>query len=156
MGSSNRTMVLVIGLGLGATYLTAPPAYAQSDHNACALVTQEQVSSAAGAAVGAGQPIGTTGCQWSTDPTAKSGRVMVTLSILGEKWFTKDSSTPGIKKKPVSGIADDAYFATLGDLTSLFVKKGRSTLQVRVYGLQDTAKQEVIETSVAKDALARW
>ncbi len=115
------------------------------------------MSSAAGARVGAGQSIGTTGCQWSTadDPNSKAGRVMVTLSIWDEKMFPK-GSRPGITRKSVGGIGDDAAFETLGDLTVLFVKKGHSTLQLRVYGLHDTSRQEQIEISVAKDALARW
>lgn len=152
---SKQAVVLVAGVGLGLTMLVSPPAYAQSVRNACAVVTQEQVTSAAGAAVGAGQPIAATGCSWSTDPKASAGRMMITLSIWGEKWFTK-SSLPGVQRKDVGGIGDDAYFATLGDMTSLFVKKGKSTLQVRVYGIHDVAKQEAIERSIAKDALARW
>lgn len=152
---SKHAMVLVVGVMCGLTVLATPPADAQSAREACALVTQAQVTSAAGATVGAGQPIGTTGCQWSTDPKAKAGRVMITLSIWDEKRFPK-GSTPGLTMKPVSGIGDDAVFYTLGDLTSLFVKKGKSTLQLRVYGLHDTTKQQEIEKSVAKDALARW
>ena len=153
---SKHALVLVVEVVCGFAVLTAAPADAQSVRDACTLVTQAQVTSAVGARVDIGQPIGKTGCQWSTDPKAKTGHMMITLSIWDEnKWFSK-KSTPGIPMKPVSGIGDDAYFATLGDLTSLFVKKGKSTLDIRVYGLHDTAKQEEIERSVAKDALARW
>lgn len=136
------------------TVLAADPAYGQPARKPCGLVTEAEVSSAVGTNVNAGQPINTTGCQWST-LDAKAGHVMVTLSIWDEKWFPKGSS-PGISKKSVGGIGDAAVFQTLGDLTSLFVKKGKSTLQLRVYGLHDTAKQEQIETEVAKVALARW
>jgi hypothetical protein len=153
--ASKHAMILVVVVVCGLTVLAAPPADAESGRDACALVTQAQVTSAAGATFGAGQPIGTTGCQWSTDPKAKAGRVTVTLSIWEEKFFPK-KSTPGITIKPVSGIGDDAVSSTLGDLASLFVKKGKSTLMLRVYGLHDTAKQEQIERSVAEAALARW
>lgn len=155
--SSKHAMVLVVGVVCTLAVMGARPAYAQSARDPCALVSQAQVTSAAGAKVATGQPIGTTGCSWSStdDPKSKAGRVVITLSIWAEKWFSK-KSTPGITMKPVSGIGDDAYFATLGDLTSLFVKKGKSTLQVRVYGLHDTTRQEEIESSVAKAALARW
>jgi hypothetical protein len=153
--TSRHPLLLVSGFVCGLNVLAPSGADAQSGHDACALVTQAQVTSAVGATVGAGQPINNTGCQWSTDPAGTTGHVMITLSIWGEKWFSK-KPTPGIPMKPVSGIGDDAYFATLGDLTSLFVKKGKSTLQLRVYGLHDTAKQELIERSVARDALARF
>jgi len=152
---SKQAVVLVAGAGLALVVLASRPADAQSAHDACALVTQAQVASAAGAAVGAGQPIGTTGCSWSADPRAGAGRIMITLSIWGEKWFSR-KSTPGVQRKDVAGIGDDAYSAALGDLTSLFVKKGTSTLQVRVYGIHDAARQDAIERSIAKDALARW
>ena len=153
---SKQWMVLVVGGVCGLSVLAASRADAQSARDPCALVTQAQVTSALGAKVDPGQPIGKTGCQWSTDQKAKTGHVMVTLSIWDEnKWFSH-KSTPGIPMKPASGIGDDAYFATLGDLTSLHVKKGKSTLDLRVYGLHDTTKQEEIERSVAKDALARW
>lgn len=157
--SSKHAMVLVVGVvcTLAVMAMAARPASAQSARDPCALVSPAQVTSAAGAKVATGQPIGTTGCSWSStdDPKTKAGRVMITLSIWAEKWFSK-KSTPGVTMKPVSGIGDDAYFATLGDLTSLFVKKGTSTLQIRVYGLHDTARQEEIERSIAKAALAKW
>ncbi len=152
---SRRAMAFALRVMCVLTALAASPAYGQSSTKPCDLVTKEQVSSAVGSKVNPGEAIGTTGCQWSIAPTAKTGRVMVTLSIWGEKWFpTKE--TPGIPMKPVSGIGDKAVFSTLGDLTSLFVKKGKSTLQFRVYGLHDTAKQEQIEMSIGKAALARW
>src|SRR5512138_213652 len=43
---SKRAMVLVAGVGLGLTMLISPPADAQAVRNACAVVTQEQVTSA--------------------------------------------------------------------------------------------------------------
>ncbi len=139
------------------TVVAAQPAYGQSSRKPCDLVTDAQVSAAVGAKVDPGQPIATTGCHWTApdDPKTKTGHVMVTLSVWDEKMFPK-GSTPGISNKPVSGIGDEAVFGTLGDLTSLFVKKGKNTLQIKVYGLHDTAKQEQIEKSVARDALARW
>ncbi len=156
MGSRHK-VVLVVGVACVLTVVPVQSANGQSAHKPCDLVTDAQVSSAVGAKVKTGEPIGMTGCQWSTpdDPKTKTGRVMGTLSVWDEKWFPK-GSTPGLSKKAVSGVGDDAVFDTLGDLTSLFVKKGKSTLQFRVYGLHDTTKQEDIEMSVAKDVLARW
>ncbi len=152
---SKRAIVLVLRVVPVLALVAARPAHGQSGQKPCGLVSKEQVSAAVGAQVKAGEPIGTTGCHWSTDPNAKT-RVMVTLSIWGEKMFPK-GGTPGLKVTPASGgLGDEAVFDTLGDLTALFVKKGKSTLQIRVYGLHDTAKQEQIETSIAKHALARW
>lgn len=156
MGSRDK-VVLVVGVAFVLTVMPARLAYGQSATKPCDLVTDAQVSSAIGAKVKAGEPISATGCQWSTpdDPKTKPGRVTVTLSVWDEKMFPK-GSPPGVSKQAVSGIGDDAVFNTLGDMTSLFVKKGKSTLMFRVYGLHDTTKQKDIEMSVAKDALARW
>jgi hypothetical protein len=154
--TSRHALVLVLALGGGSAALAATEAGGQPAHDPCALVTPAQVSSALGANADPGQPIGKTGCQWSSDPKAKTGHVMVTLSIWPENKYFSNKSTPGIPTRPATGIGDEAYFATLGDLTSLHVKKGKSTLDVRVYGLHDPARQEEIERSVAKEALARW
>jgi hypothetical protein len=153
---SKLAMVLVVGVACGIVGSAVASTDTRSARDACALITQAQVTSAAGAAVGTGQPIGKTGCQWSTDSKVKTGRMMITLSIWDENKYFSHKPTPGITQKAVAGIGDDAYFATLGDLVSLFVKKGKATLDIRVYGLHDTAKQEQIESSLAKDALASW
>src|SRR5689334_13519695 len=102
-------MLLAVRAALVLTVVVGQPAYGQSPRKLCDLVTDAQVSSAVGAKVNAGQPIGTTGCQWSTpaDPKIKTGHVVVTLSVWAEKMFPK-GSTPGVSKKPVSGIGDDA------------------------------------------------
>ena len=62
---------------------------------------------------------------------------------------------PGITKSSVSGVGDDAIAQTLGNLTTLFVKKGNTTFMVRVYGVPDAAKQLAIETPIAKAVAAK-
>jgi hypothetical protein len=156
--ASRHAKVLLVGVVCGLSLLTGRIAYAQSARDPCALLTQPQVSSAVGAMVGAGQPIGTTGCQWSTqDEThAKSGKMVVTLSLLDERAFPKSAPSPGFALAPVSGIGDDAVFTTVGPYSSLAVKKGKSVFVVRVYGVPDQPKQQAIEKSLAKDVLAKW
>ena len=62
---------------------------------------------------------------------------------------------PGITKSSVSGVGDDAIATTLGNFTTLFVKKGSATFMVRVYGVPDTSKQLAIEKPIAQAVAAK-
>jgi hypothetical protein len=62
---------------------------------------------------------------------------------------------PGITKSSVSGVGDDAIAETLGELTTLFVKKGNTTFMVRVYRVSAAAKQLTIETPIAQAIAAK-
>jgi hypothetical protein len=155
---SRHAMVFLVNLVSALAVSVARPASAQPAHDPCALLTPQQVSAAAGSTVGAGQSIGTAGCQWSTpdDPSARSVKVMVTLSLLDERAFPRSAPSPGFVLTTVRGVGDDAVFTTVGPFTSFAVKKGGSTFVVRVYGVRDPARQQAIEKSLASDVLARW
>jgi len=135
-------------------FVCAGSAQAQAPADPCAQVAPAQVSSALGETVGAGQKSNTATCTWVAD---KPVHQVVTLmySPPGDWETRKTREMPGITKSSVSGVGDDAIAQTLGNLTTLFVKKGNTTFMVRVYGAPDAAKQLAIETPIAKAVAAK-
>jgi hypothetical protein len=117
-------------------------------------VAPAQVSSALGETVGDGQKSTSVTCTWVAD---KPVHQVVTLmySPPGDWDSRKTRQLPGITKSSVSGVGDDAIAETLGNLTTLFVKKGSTTFMVRVYGIPDPAKQLAIETPIAQAVVAK-
>ncbi len=123
---------------------------AQATHNPCSMLTQTELSSALGVSPGAGQAIGTVGCQWAGSQI----RVTVTFGD-GSNFAIMKTPLPQVTKNAVTGIGDDAFTTTVGHLTTLSVKKGKDLFIVRVYGVPDQAKQIKIEKDLAMDLLAR-
>lgn len=119
----------------------------------CALLTPAQVGGTLGSGVGAGAPIGTTGCQWTvaSDPSL---RATLTLSS-ADQWAMMKTPLPNITKSPAAGIGDDAFFTTVGTLTTLSVKKGTTVIVIRLYGVTGQAKQQAMEKTLALDAIAK-
>jgi hypothetical protein len=112
------------------------PVNAGAPGDACALLTSPQVSSALGAAVGAGKPIlpnHATVCTWLEQGVPAGTERNVSVSLMTLKSF-EIGKTPmtGITKTPVSGLGDDAYFVEAhGMAAGLSVKKGDTCFQVR-------------------------
>ena len=129
------------------------PAAAQAEPQPCKLLSQAQVSAALGVTVGAGQPIGTKGCSW----TSAKPHEIVTLSLWPPaQWDRiKASPFPGTSITPAGGLGDDAFYTTLAQYTVLYVKKGQTVYLFKVYGVQDKAKQMNAEKRLAQDALAK-
>ena len=141
-----RAFILVFVSGVFAVSLCGKSA-------PCELLTQDQVSSAVGASVGASVPIADTGCNWRT-----TGRpsVMVTVSMQNEKMFAgaKASSAPGMTKAPIAGVGDEAIFTGTASFASLWVRKGTTFLLVRIYGLPVGEAQAKLKT-LAASAVAK-
>ena len=142
---------LIAGSAAAANARGAPAAPAAPDP--CALLTPAQVGGTLGNGVGAGAPIGTTGCQWTvaSDPSL---RATLTLSS-ADQWAMMKTPLPNITKTAAGGIGDDAFFTTLGTLTTLSVKKGTTVIVIRIYGVTGQAKQEAMEKTLALDAIAK-
>jgi hypothetical protein len=136
--------LLVIG-----SVLLLNTARAHAADEACALITQAQVSAALEIPVDGGTPISRPStCQWMG-----KGR-FTTLTImqpLGGKNAVerfdagKKSNMPGIITEPVSGVGDEAYYIYFNTKErsglGLVVKKGSSAFEIRVYGFElDRAK----------------
>ena len=117
-------------------------------------MTPAQVGHALGETVGAGQKSGTKTCTWVAD---KPVHQVVTLmySPPGDWNSRKTRQMPGITKSSVSSVGDDAIAETLGNLTTLFVKKGNTTFMVRASGVAAAAKQIAIETPIAQAVAAK-
>ncbi|MGZ5957673.1 MAG: hypothetical protein ACXWK8_02750 [Myxococcaceae bacterium] len=118
----------------------------------CGLLTPAQVTAAVGGSFGPGQPIGTTGCSWSS----QKPHVIVTVSLWppGEWDRIKAGPLPGTTITPASGVGDDAFYATLAQYTVLYVKKGPTVFLFKIYGVADKAKQMSAEMTLAQQALA--
>ena len=129
------------------------PAVAQAAPEPCKLLSQAQVSAALGVTVGAGEPIGTKGCSW----TSNKPHEIVTLSLWPPaQWDRlKASPLPGTASIPAPGLGDDAFYTTVAQYTVLYVKKGQTVYLFKVYGVQDKAKQMSAEKKLAQDALAK-
>ncbi len=129
------------------------PAFAHAAPEPCKLLSEAQVSAALGVKVGTGQPIGTTGCSWSSEKP----HVIVTISLWPPtEWDRiKASAVPGTANTPVSGLGDDAFYTTVAQYTVLYVKKGQTVYLFKVYGVQDKAKQMSAEKTLAQDVLAK-
>lgn len=150
---SNRTAVIAVLVFLQLAPC-AGAAGAQVPGNPCSTVTAAQVSSALGETVDAGRQGPTLTCTWvANKPTHQIVTLM--FSPPGDWDTRKTREMPGITKAAVSGVGDDAIAMTLGNLETLFVKKGSVTFMVRVYGVPDPAKQLAIEKPIAQTVAAK-
>jgi hypothetical protein len=145
-----RVVVALSALGSAS----ASVAIAQAPSDPCAQITPAQVSAALGETVAAGGKSTSVTCTWvANKPTYQVVTLM--YSPPGDWSSRKTRQMPGITKSNVSGVGDDAIAETLGNLTTLFVKKGNTTFMVRVYGVADPAKQLAIEKPIAQAVVAK-
>lgn len=127
--------------------------------DACALLTQQEVSAALGVAVEKGQPLVPNDrklCGWAPPGGPKIDGKKATLFVTTPREHDM-GRTPvkGIEKTPVSGVGDDAYYVTTpGFGTAINVKKGSKAFQVRVGGFPPD-KEKAIEKSLALLVLKR-
>jgi hypothetical protein len=102
-----------------------PSARAQPPADPCGQVTAAQVSTALGETVGAGQKINAKTCTWIADKPVHQV-VSVMLSPPGD-WDRLKRPQEGVTKTSVSGVGEDAFAETLGNVTTLYGKKGNAT-----------------------------
>ena len=127
---------------------------AQVPSNPCAQVTAAEVSAALGETVEAGQQAGTKTCSWvANKPTHQIVTLM--FSPPGDWKTRKTRQMPGVTKATVSGVGDEAFAETVGNLTTLYVKKGSTIFMVRVYGVPDSNRQLAIEKPIAQKVTAK-
>ena len=141
--------VTVIG---GILISHATPSFAADE--ACALLTQAQVSAALEVPVGAGTPIGRpSACQWAGK--GRFATLTITQPLAGKSAIDrfnagKASTMPGITTEPISGVGDDAYYVYFSNTTraglGLVVKKGTSAFEIRVYGFDIDKAKSVAKT----------
>jgi len=132
--------------------LLALPAASQAATEPCKLLTAEEIGGTLGATFGAGEPIGKTGCSW----TSAKPHMIVTVSLWPPTEWDRIKANPlGGKIIPVSGLGDDAFYATIAQYVVLYVKKGGTVYLFKVYGVADQNKQMSAEKTLAGDALKR-
>lgn len=140
--------------------------YAAPPTDACSLLTAAQVSAILGVSVGAGErilPNSTASCGWEVPGQKNLGRKRVVLNIYTQmgsrtpvqRFNTAKTPIQGITKEPVTGVGDDAIFATTPGLgTGLIFRKGNAAFDLRIYGF--TVEQiKAKEKTLALDVLAK-
>jgi hypothetical protein len=153
-----RTLCAAV-FGLCVTTLCAA---AQSDTDACTLLTPGQVSAAVGASVAAGAhvtPSYVKTCTW-TASKSKVKYVTLLLQTAAEYDGGKQMAggmAAGIKNTAMKsgGVGDDSYYFVMGDQVGLLVKKGDISFKVAVYATLPVDNKEAMELTLAKKVLTK-
>jgi len=144
---SHAARLLVCAVATGALSPAAASAPAP-----CSLLTPAQVAAALGGTFGTGEPIGKTGCSW----TSAKPHLIVTVSLWPPTEWDRIKANPlGGKIIPASGLGDDAFYATIAQYVVLYVKKGGTVYLFKVYGVSDQAKQMSAEKTLALEAMSQ-
>lgn len=148
--NSNRGGLCIYVIACTFALCSTQAIFAQTNPDPCKMLTQAEVSAAAGVSVGAGQSLGGT-CSWSGTP-----KVIVSLWYPGPAlWAGIQHPNPPVSQTPASGVGDAAFFNTLGPYTFLGVQKGSTVFVVKIYGIQDPSKQMAIEKTLAANVIAK-
>jgi len=157
-------------LALALLFAVVPGVSAAPTDDACALVTQAQVSAALGVPVNAGThvtPTFTKTCTFTPAAGKTADVSAVTVSLhdgtvyqAGKQMIAAaaaaDGKDPSQVAASVGGIGDDAYYTTMGaGYTGLMVKKGSTALKVAIYGNLPADKKKAIEKTLALQALPK-
>lgn len=159
-----RTRRLAVLLGSPLLLcVAAMPSIAQTQTDACKLLTADQVSAAVGVPVGAGTHVTPTfvkTCTWNA--SGKSDVKTVTLYLQtaaaydgGKRMASQMAAMVKDAAVTSAGIGDDAYYFVEGELVGLLVKKGDVSFKVTVYATLPANKKEPMELMLAKEALAK-
>ena len=153
-------------------FAAVPSAGAATTDDACALVTQAQISAAVGASMGAGTHVTSTyvkTCTWTPSGGATKDVKSVTVSYqdagsydAGKRLMQQAQAaaakegTGKMTSESATGIGDDAYYTTMGTgYTGLMLKKGNVALKVAVYGDMPADKKKAVEKTLALQALSK-
>jgi hypothetical protein len=153
----------------------APLATAAPSDDACALLTQAQVSAALGLAADAGTyvtPNYVKTCTFKVSGESSKIVSAVTISYQEASAFAAAKSlmeaakakasmenTPGaasFRNDTVSGVGDDAFYTSMGTgYTGMLVKKGNVSFKLAIYGNLPMEKKKDVEKALALQALAK-
>ena len=164
MRTRSSPYAISIGVGMAAAWVAGSAGAAPTD--ACALLSQAQMSAALGVPMGAGTYV-TPGflktCTWQPASGATPAIKAFTLylqsaaSFDGGKNMLQLAQTGGAANgvTRLSGVGDDAYYASFGpNITSLLVKKGDGGFKLTLYGATAPDKVKAIEKALASQVLA--
>jgi hypothetical protein len=157
---TNASTTAVIAAALaGVCLLGSAPARAA---DACATLSQAQVSALLGAPVKPGEPIGTLLCIWQAQDTKDQRNVH--LSFLSEPMFeAAKKPNPLTPKTSESGLGDEAVFIhPKGMIFNLIVRKGGTRFRVQArsnpsfggsYSPEMDAKDQELDRAFARAVL---
>jgi hypothetical protein len=138
---TNRIATATTSLVLLLSMTAARPVPAQKPIEACTLLSLGDVSKALEQSSKAGRRMvesSPDGCIWSADPAASDTSRKVALNTHTPRAFMimKSSTNPAIKREPVSGLGDEAYYQIYpapGE-PFIWVLKGNTAISIRVMG----------------------
>jgi len=150
-----------------------PSASAAPPDDACALVTQAQVSAAVGVSMGAGTHVTPTFvkvCTWNPSGASRKDVNSITVSYedaasyeAGKRLMQQTQAAVNQKEgaasmanQSASGIGDDAYYTSMGaGYMGLMLKKGNVSLKIAIYGEMPADKKKAAEKTLALQALSK-
>jgi hypothetical protein len=92
-------------------------------------------------------------CGWAAAGGSQIDGKKLTVNLMTERAFEVGKSGAHGAKTAVSGVGDDAYFASVGSLgTSLCIKTGGTYVRIRVAGFP-AEKQKELERALALQML---
>jgi hypothetical protein len=156
-----------------ASIVSAPCASAAPPDDACSFLTEAQVSAALGVSVAPGahrNPANLKTCMWSPPGALTMGNdLLVSLKTADEYKNSKtlmertqaamkeekDEEAGQLAITSVSGLGDDAYYASAGNHPKLNVKKGALSFSVEVLGDFPADKSKDIEKTLALQILSK-
>ena len=154
-----------LALPVAATFIivtaTAQSAIPAPHDDACALLTDAQVSAALSVPVGAGSyqiPTFKKTCSWNSTGNSTKGATSVVLMLEGLDAYqagkaTRQSKTTSVK--PISGIGDDAYCLAVGSNVGLIVKKRNVAFKIAVFGTLPIEKKQAMEKALAQQIVSK-
>ena len=149
----SKPVLVTIFAALFSFVIAPQPAHAAPD-DACSLLTLSQIKSAAGTDPVAGKPSSANKvCTWNMASPSSNVKI-ITLMLQDPKMFNAGKNAP-TPVTPVSGIGDDAYFMALGDMVSLFVKKGSISFKIAVYAKLPVDQKEAMEKALASQIVSQ-
>ncbi len=174
MFSKSGLAALTIAISAFTVVPTRSAVAAPSD-DACALVTQAQVSAVLGVSMGAGSHVTPTfvkTCTWTATGGDTKGVRILTISLQPGDSFAgaknmmemaqatagakRDRGAAQLTNASVSGIGDDAFYTSMGSgYTALLVKKGETAFKVAIYGAVPAAEARAREKQLALDVLSK-
>jgi hypothetical protein len=164
--------IIVAIFAIGAA--TVPSASAASASDACLLLTQAQLGTVFGIPFGAGSHVSPQypqTCTWAPTGESTKGVRTVTLRLnsadayetgkaameLSEAKMKGEGKDAGhMPVTPVSGIGQDAYYLSLGNVMSLISKKGNVSCNLTLYGGDfPVEKKKAMEKALVLQILSR-
>jgi hypothetical protein len=146
-------------LFLAVATIAAPSAAAPAD-NACAMVTQDQMSKIFGVQVAAGEnsPNFPRTCTWNVAAGPAPRLKSITLFFQSADQFEtakQMQQASNFQVEAVSGVGDDAYYSTVGNVTSLIFKKGNVAFKIGMYGEFPLDKKKAMSKAMALQVLSK-